>query len=165
MEVLQTIREIETSDEFSRWKDVNEDAYLTSAFTMFSEGQKKEWLIGYYNEKSQKITTFAPNNQRTEEVFKKEEHIPKLKVIEVKINEEQAVEAAKGILQNNYKGDTSQRTILVLQKLDVEPLWNITFITHALKVINIKVSAVTGKGLGHNASNVSDFIKNPLDFL
>jgi len=161
MDVIATIRNIETNPEFMRWKNVNEDAYLTSAFTMYSEGQKREWLISYHDNKTEKITTFSIGKQkRQEEAFKKEKEIPKLKIFEVKIKEDAALETAQEVLKNNYKNENVHRNILVLQKLDTEPIWNITFIAESFKVVTIRISAVTGKEISHSMSNVSDFMQS-----
>lgn len=160
MDVMATIRKIQSKDNFMRWKDVNEDACLTSAFSMYSEGEKREWLASYYNCKSEKMTTFSLNNEKGhEEAFKKEKDIPKLKLFEVKINDDKAVEAANKILHANYPGEKVQRTIMVLQKLETEPLWNVTFITATLKVVNIKLSAINAKKISHSMSNISDFMQ------
>ncbi|MAG16252.1 hypothetical protein CMO88_04280 [Candidatus Woesearchaeota archaeon] len=164
MDVIETIRSIEISDDFSRWKNVNEDAYLTSAFSMYSEGQKREWLVSYYNSKTGKMTSFsADNKQAQEEAFKKEETIPKLKTFEIQIKDDKAIELANKILQDDYNGETLQRTVLVLQKINTEPIWNITMITIMLKVINLKLSAITGKEISRKASNINDFVKHRLD--
>jgi len=160
MDVIATVRTIEANNNFIRWKDVNDDAYLTSAFAMYSEGQKKDWLASYYNSKNEKMTTFSLSDEKGhDDAFKKEKEIPKLKLLEVKINDDTAVEAANKVLQDNYAGEKVQRTILVLQKLETEPLWNVTFITTTLKVVNIKLSAVSGKEISHSMSNISDFMQ------
>ncbi len=48
---------------------------------------------------------------------------------------------------------------MVLQNLGGEALWNITFITEAFKVVNVRVSASSGKVISNNASAISDFMQ------
>jgi len=160
MSVAGIVRNIEATKDFMEWKRNNNDSYLTSTFAMFSEGEKREWLISYYGTKNEKITTFSKNNKKgQEEVFKKENDIPELKLEEVKVTDAKALETAKRVLQDNYKNEREQKTILVLQKLKDEALWNITFITAAFKIVNVKISAVTGQVISNKISAISDFMQ------
>lgn len=131
---------------------------------MFSESQQKEWRISYYNPPAHKITTFTEHSRHgTEEPFSPESLLPKLKIFEVQIRDDEAVELATATLNKHYKNEQAQRTILVLQNLSEEAAWNITFITNTFKVINIRLSAESGKEISHTMSNVTDFMQNPQD--
>ncbi len=158
MEAVEVIRKTEKSPEFAEWKKSNTDVYLTSAFSMFSEEEEKEWLISYYNGKKDTITTFSGESSTEEEAFKKEGGIPELKLEDVKMSEEDALKAAKAVLTNNYS-EKPQKVVMVLQNLDSEVLWNLTFITVAFKVVNVRLSAFSGKVISHNASAISDFMQ------
>ena len=158
MEAVAVIRETESSEEFREWKKENPDAHLTSAFSMFSEGEERNWLISYYNSKKDTITTFFGESSKEEEAFKKEGDIPELRLEEVKIAEEDALKEARKILSEKY-GEKLQKVVMVLQKIGGESLWNMTFITASFKVVNVRVSASTGKVISHNAASLSDFIQ------
>ena len=160
MNALQVVKALETSQDFQSWKSSNANAYLTSLFSIFAEGQKKTWLISYYDSQTQKITTFSDKRDKaTEEAFSKDKTILRLGLEEVKIDENTAVNAAKQACEKNYGKNSNEKIVLVLQKLDNEVLWNITFITAAFKIINVKISAVTGKALSHKMSVISDFMQ------
>ncbi len=158
MDAVAVIRKTESSPEFVGWKKANPDAYLTSAFSMFSDEKEMAWLISYYSGKKETITTFSGESSKEEEAFKKEKGIPELRLEEVKVGEEAALKAAKEVLAGDY-GEKSQSVVMVLQNIDEKALWNITFMTEAFKVVNVRVSASSGKVLSHNASAISDFMQ------
>ena len=160
MTVRESIAAVEATNDFLEWKKSNPKAYLTSAFAMPTDTEK-EWLISYYNHKTETITTFSTETKKsTEDAFKKEKTIPELKLEEVKISEQEALKTAKTSLEINYKEKDPQKTIIVLQKLEDEPLWNITYITPTFKVANIRISATTGKEVSRTIKAVSDFIRS-----
>ncbi len=158
MEAIAVIREIESSEEFRAWRKANPDAYLTSAFSMFSDENERAWLISYYSAKKEMITTFSGESSSEEEAFKKEDGIPELRLEDARINESDALKAAKGVLTDDYS-EKAKSVVMVLQNLDGEALWNTTFITEAFKVVNVRVSALSGKIVSHNASAISDFMQ------
>ncbi len=158
MEAAAVIKETESSEQFRNWKKENPDAHLTSAFSMFSDGDEMAWLISYYSGKKDTITTFSRESSGEEEAFKKEGGIPELRLEDVKVSEEDALKSAKGILSGNYS-EKAKSVVIVLQNLDGEALWNMTFITEAFKVINVRVSASSGKIISHTASAISDFMQ------
>lgn len=158
MDAVAVIRKTESSPEFAKWKKANPDAYLTSAFSMFSDENERGWLISYYNGKKDMITTFSGEGSSEEEAFKKEGGIPELRLEDVKVSDEDALKAAKEVLAGDYS-EKAKSVVMVLQNLDGEALWNITFITGAFKVVNARVSASSGKIISHNASAISDFMR------
>jgi hypothetical protein len=160
MNALNSIKSVGKNPLFLDWKKSNPESYLTSAFAMLAN-TADEWLISYFNPKTETITTFSTVTKKsTEDAFKKEKTIPELKLEEVKISEQAALKAAKTSLETNYKENNPQKTIIVLQKLEDEPLWNITYITTTLKVANIRISAATGKEISRTMNAVSDFIQS-----
>lgn len=158
MEAAAVVRKTESSEGFRAWRKANTDAYLTSAFSMFSDEKERTWLISYYCGRKDTITTFSGESPTEEEAFKKEGGIPELSLEEVKVGEEAALKTARGILSGDY-GEKSQSVVMVLQNIGGEALWNVTFMTAAFKVVNVRVSASSGKVLSHNASAISDFMQ------
>ena len=82
MDILHALSEVERSSSFKSWKAKHKSAYLSHAFKMF-EDDHKEWQLGFYEPKTEKITTFLETPEKVslrpaEEVFKKEEHVEKL---------------------------------------------------------------------------------------
>ncbi len=159
MGVIEVIAGIEGSSLFKQWKKENPEAYLTSAFAMFSSEQEKEWLIGYYDDSKQAITTFGSNGmEKSEEAFTKEGAIPELKLDNVKLSEEEALEKAADAKEKEYGSEKETKTIMVLQNIEGKTVWNITYIAK-LKVINVRIDASEGETVSHSSSSISDFMQ------
>ncbi len=144
MDALSTIKSLESGTEFKAWKKDNSKAYLASAFAMFSEKDERQWLISYFSKEKGIMTTFSSQHEvGHEEPFSRTGNIAKLEFDEVRVDDDAAMKAASEALEENYKGETIQKTIMVLQRLNSKALWNITFVTPSFKVVNIKISATT----------------------
>lgn len=155
MHVLETIKKLESSKEFSAWKKSHKEAYLAHAFMMLDEANKDIWQIGYFNPKTNLISVFVVDKKISKnedsEVFKEQKKmVTPLIARDVKFNEEQALTEAKKILDDNYKGNASVKSFMILQDIDeIGLVWNLTFLTQQFKTINIKIDATTGECKGH----------------
>ena len=146
-----------------------------------------EWLLSYYDKKDDSFTTFSSlGTQRAarEQAFKKGKSLPKLDAGAVQVMISRGIEIAEGVRTVNYKGEGTSRIIAILQpltqneilagnesdsgkgnskkaepKASVRPVWNITYITTAYNVINVKIDAENGKVLSHRLSGVMDFMQ------
>ena len=165
MDIQEALSAVESDKKFSKWRKKNKTAYLSHAFKMFQD-EHKEWQLGYYEPKNEKITTFlvSPNGvepRPAEEVFKKEEHVNRLEIpsnllplrdVMVKTNEFQ---------QQNYPKDKSMKTIALLQSLpDYGSVWNITLVTQAFNTLNMKIHPTTGAIIDHKMSSIFSFREN-----
>ena len=158
MDLFETVKSIEAKDDYRAWREKNPDAYLTSAFAMFSD-EAKEWLVNYFNETNSKITSFSLEKHLTEEPFTTERVVPRLTLGDVKVDSEKALLTAYDIMYEKHGNENSQRTIMVLQSFDNVVLWNITFITPSMRVVNIRISAKNGRVITHNSSAITDFMQ------
>lgn len=154
MHIIEVIKKLETSKEFSAWKKSHKEAYLAHAF--ISVGQKEDlWQIGYFNPKTNLISVFVIDKKITKnedaEVFKEQEKLVNPLILsEIKINEDEAIAAAMEILSKNYKGATLFKTFMILQNIEsFDTVWNVTFLTEQFKTINVKIDAKTGKCTAH----------------
>ena len=160
MSVFELIEAIEGSEEFKSLPKSEGGFYLTSAFSMFSEGGEKVWSISYFDCESRKITSFSSDGRRKqEEPFAKEGVIPRLRLEKVRTDDVAALKVSRGVLEKNY-GLTVQKTVMVLQTLSQTALWNVTFIALEMKVVNVKVSAHSGFVLDHKVTAISDFMQS-----
>ncbi len=155
MNVLETIKNLETSKEYKEWKKSYKKTYLAHAFTVLDE-KTKGWEIGYYNPDTNLITVFTVVDEKITrnpdaEVFKEQEKlVSPLDFKKVKIDGEKALENAKKILDENYKGNIVFKTFMILQHIDkLGQVWNITFVTEQFKTINIKLDAASGDCKDH----------------
>ena len=123
-----------------------------------------------------------------EQAFKKGKSLPKLDADAIRVGISNGIEIAEGIRASNYRGEETSRIIAILQPLtqdeilagnesdsgskgnsknkaspaaanSIRPVWNVTYITTAYNVINVKVDAETGKVLSHRLSGVMDFMQ------
>jgi hypothetical protein len=172
------INAVESSDEFKTWRLENSKSYLSSLFATVenNDTSPKEWLISYYNKDRNTFTTFNSNGKQKatkEEAFKKNKTLTKLEPDDVKVELPGALGEAEKLMKDEYNNQEVSRKIAILQILssgEIEKnkqqpedkmitVWNMTYITTAFNVINIKLDAVTGKVIKHNMSGVMDFIQ------
>jgi len=162
MKVIDAIGKIEGSKEYGKWIKENPKAYLAHAFTMKEKESFESWQVGYYNPERNMVTVFELDSQVTmmpeSEVFKREETVVKaLDTKKIALDVEQALEAAIALGREKYPLIRSDKQIIVLQNLEEGQVWNITFISPAMDVLNIKVSSDEGKIVSHNLNRIFEF--------
>lgn len=162
MGIKEEIDRLEGSSEFSIWRKANKEAYLAHAFTMREAGGLEGWQLGYFNRSSQRVTIFEMEKeiivQPESEVFKREEtEVKALELARVKIGAEEAIEIAGRLCKEDYPQIISSKQIVILQNIELGQLWNITFVSRTMDVLNIKVDAENGNVLSHNLSRLFEF--------
>jgi len=65
----------------------------------------------------------------------------------------------KNILKKNYKSQKYSKIIAILQSLG-QPLWNITMLTEAFEIINIKISSIDGKIISRKKESLLKYKKD-----
>lgn len=143
-------------------------------------GAGAEWLLSYYDKEDDTFTTFGSlGSQKAakEQAFKEGRTLPQLNPGLVKVEVWDGIKAAEGVRLSKYKGEEATRVIAILQPLTGEeifdsgssdggdlgkgseaiPVWNLTYITSAYNILNIKIDARTGKVLSDRMSGVMDF--------
>lgn len=150
MKIKEIIENLEKTKEFKDYKKQNEYSFLSHIFHIDDEPNKDDFQVGYYN-KDDTITTFIINQDQVKiipqaEIFKKPDmEVKKLNVDDVKITIQQADKIARDILKEKYKKETASKRILILQNIELNLVYNITFITQKSSIINIKIDAKTGE--------------------
>jgi hypothetical protein len=129
---------------------------------MFQDDHK-EWQLGYYEPKSEKITTFlvsldSVEMRKAEEVFKKETHVPKLEIPNPLLSLSDIMIRTNQFQSANYPKDKSMKTIALLQSLpEFGSVWNITLVTQGFNTLNMKLHPSTGEILDHKLSSIFSF--------
>lgn len=147
MNLQNTILDLEASAQFQEFRRHHPKAILAHAFQMLDEANKDEIQIGYYETNSGTMFSFFIKNNnirigQTNELLKDPEHdIKTLNVFEIKIDSDQALESAKEIWHAEYPKEFPIKNFYILQNIDGEEVYNITFFMHSFKVLNIKISA------------------------
>jgi len=162
--MIELIKQLESSDEFSNWKKENKDSYFCSAFTIIEGKEKPIWQLDYYNSENDKITSFIIDKfikrQESEKAFKKDEtKIKEIKSDDIKIDFDEALNIANKVIKEKYNGNQVNKIILILQNLE-KTLWNITFLTSSFNLINIKISCEDGKLISKKIESLLKYKEN-----
>lgn len=184
----ELVEAVEGSSDFCEWRKSNKSAYLSSIFTMAGNAgelysHQNEWLLSYYDKDDDTFTTFSSAGSRKaagEQAFKKGRELPALEPGKVNVGILGSMRTAEDVRNRAYHGEEASRIIAILQPLGEEeifavasdrqtkkrnaakairPVWNITYITSAFNVLNIKIDAGTGEVLAHKLSGVMDFVQ------
>ncbi len=157
--MLEILKKLENSEEFKSWRQTHKDYLLSSCFRIIENTNKQPWQFHYYNKEKDKIVTFTISKQITIEpeskVFKKPEDV--VEVLEIKNVKLQPNKAIKKALKNDkYKSLEFTKTLLLLQQTQ-EPIWNLSFFTSTYQILNIKLSAISGKLIHESFESLLSF--------
>ena len=83
----------------------------------------------------------------------------KLKLGKVKIDFDRAMGIIEELRKAKYPGETPNKVIVLLQDIDGEILWNITYLTNSFNIWNVKVDAADGKVKSEKLESVIQFKK------
>ena len=153
--ILDEIKRLEDSEEFSSWKKGHKEGYLVHCFKMLDKQNENTWQIGYFNPETNLISVFNVSDTIAKgedaEVFKEQEKLVNpLRVEDVEIDEDDCLAKGKEVLSDNYKGVSVFKAFMILQNIDqIGQVWNITFITDQFKTVNVKINSKTGECVGH----------------
>lgn len=156
MTVRELYEQVLSSKEF---KDSELD-YLAHFFVMLDDKfeQMTAWQVGFYNKKEDCVVSFDIGDKivKTEsKAFKRAEHeVGELKIEDVKIDFEEALERARKFQKEKFPGNHPVKTIMLLQTIDGRAIWNITFVTAAFNVLNIKLNAKDNQVIDHKFSSL-----------
>jgi len=156
---------IENSKEFKEFIKQNPHYYLVHIFTTVDADtiDNSTWQIGYYSKDTDKIVVFEDHDDLVfihppEEALKKDEYIQRLDLEHLKISRDDADIICKKTLKEYYPAELFSKAICLLQNLpEFGQVWNITVVTLALSVINIKIDANTGNVLKHTKENLMNW--------
>ena len=162
MEAKDAIKKLEEYPAFKEFIKINKDSYLTHAFAMIDDALSSstltDWQIGFYDDKKDRITVFNVGEQIIQspesEVFKKEKKIKKLDLKKVKLNHTEAMEKVDQYKKEKYPNEIITKKILILQNIQEGTVWNITYISSAFNVLNVKIDAEDGKILHTSFENL-----------
>ena len=161
MRFKQALKKLYDSKVYKEWK--TKSCYLTYGFIMISEEVKQEWQIGCYDPKADRITAFTISDKVIKnpesEVFKKNSEVFELEPSKIKLTLEKTLEKAEEVQKTKYAQHTPVKKVVILQKLSIGQVWNITYITNTFKTLNIKIDAESGEVLKHDLIELFRFDK------
>tara|TARA_Y100000310_G_C20658528_1_gene803352 strand:- start:955 stop:1458 length:504 start_codon:yes stop_codon:yes gene_type:complete len=167
MNLKEALKFLEENEKFKEWKKLNPDDYFSYAFKTLMDNKDEDWQLGFYNKQDDSLTTFTIEGESVfiredEEVFKKEESsvIP-INMEDFKINTEEVIKQANEFKEKKYPNQKTLKIMAILQNLsDLGLVWNITFITENLNILNMKINAIDGKILSDKLDPIINFKQN-----
>jgi len=165
MDFKHIIELIENSKEYKEFIHKEPHYYLVHVFTTVDSETVENgmWQIGYYSKDTDKIVVFEDQDDMIfihppTEALKKDEYIQKLNLDELKISREESMKICNDTIKEHYPKELFSKAICLLQNLpEFGNIWNITIVTLALGVINIKIDASSGKVLKHTKENLMNW--------
>lgn len=158
------LKKLFESPDFKNWKKDNTNDYLSTGFIVIEKDQDYPWMIGFYNPKTEKISSFVVSEkecyfEKIDEVFKKpEDKVIKLNTDKIKIDVEDLLEIIDNFRKEKYNHESVVKTILIVQNLsEYGNIWNITLVTQSFNAINMKVNAETGEILDDKCSSLISY--------
>ncbi len=147
------------SKEFQNWQKNSSQSYLTHFYCQLNNDFKQliPWEIGFYNKETDKITVF--NVAQTIEIkpedtaFKKQGIVEELDLEKVKINFPKALELFQKAKKQHYPQEILLNGFLILQNIKNQTLWNISFATKSMNILNIKINVETKEVVSHQLIN------------
>lgn len=151
------------TDSYKQWVEQHPKGFLTHFFCQLDQecNLKSEWEVGFFEPSIGKITVFVPLSngdseiKPADDVFKKDTtEVEKLNWKEVKLSFEDAIKIWKENLPQQFPHETIGDGFIILQTFQEQTVWNFTFITKALRFINLKIFAADGKVASHQTINL-----------
>jgi len=163
MNFHQAIEFVEDSKVFKSFFFDNKDFHLVHGFLMIENGKRTPWQVGYYSKKADRIVVFTAEDEVSkspeEEAFKKDGLVPALDASNVKTSNEDVLSTAEKVRAEKHPHELVTKTIVILQSLDGVPTWNITLVTQAFSLVNIRIDASSGDLITQSASSIMNLGK------
>ena len=156
MDVFDAYKFLLESEEFQDFVKNEEGYYLVHAYLMEEKDKMPTWELGFYNETKDRIIVFQTEPIKRlpeEEVFKEAQTINKLNLDNVKISLSDANAVVEAVRQEKYKSELIMKKINLLQSLHKQ-VWNITLISTAFNIINVKIDSETGELISSNIHSI-----------
>ena len=170
------IKRLKESKYFKEWKQDHKDSFISNFFCIIDEDSSDDniWQVDYYNPGDDTMTSFElPADKRktcklksaNSKIFKKEgETVEKLTISSVEWNDKNIIHQALEKLKEEHPSEQATKKILILQqnKETDKPVWNLTIITTALNLFNIRLNAINGKVINHSLRSALSLKKEML---
>lgn len=149
---------------YKDWKKNHSTSYLSHFFSAINSeiSPLSPWEIGFYDPKSDKITTFRSCNsgfeiKPEEEVFKKEgDKVEELHLTHLKLPFEKIQEISKENFSKLFPKEVRGDGFIVVQNIDKKTIWNVSCISRTIKFLNLQIDVSTGEILAHQAIEMID---------
>ncbi len=143
MRVREAIKRVESSKAYQEWAG-RDKCFLVHAFNSKND-EMNFWQIGYYNPDTEVVTVFQAGDDieiiAEDEILKRGNGPKELDREKIDVSFENALEVAEEESLEKYPNIELNKSIGILQMIKNHPVWNLTFVTNSLDVLNCQVSA------------------------
>lgn len=140
MNFKEIVNKLESSEEFKKWHENNKSYFLAHFFKILEED---DWQVGYSN--GDDVASISLNPiiiEEHQEISKKpNDKVLPLNIYDFKINFDEAKEIFKNLIEEKYVGENTFKTIVLVQNIDGNNVFNITGLTHSFKTLNVKIDS------------------------
>jgi len=134
----ESLKKLQNSKEFKDYMKKNPDAYIAN--TIYLDTIE----FNLFSPKTKIVTVFSVENNITSKELDKENRIfPRLDLKKIKLDVDEIMKIFENERSKICK-DEATKTIIILQQ-DKEPVWNLSQLTSSIKILQILISAETGK--------------------
>ncbi|MBI4448122.1 hypothetical protein HY643_04020 [Candidatus Woesearchaeota archaeon] len=148
----KAFKKLTASSEFKDFEKNHPEAYFSSAFfiTEYENRDNPDWQIDFFHPTNGKLTNFAFTADKIEvsaeqQPFQKEEAVIEKLDLKEAAKSDGALGDIEDFRKNKYPNETPNKIIVILQKIKGQVIWNVTYLTTSLKIINVKADAEDGK--------------------
>jgi len=166
MDLKPALKKLKQSREFKDLSKKNKDICFSYALIMLENNKSIPWQFGFYHKSTDKMITFIVDKdeikiEKEEEIFKKPGmEVKPLDIEKAKIPYNEILKKAEEFKKNKYPKELVSKTIAILQNLEqYGNIWNITYVTHSFKTLNMKINAENGEIIDHNLQSLMDFVE------
>jgi len=166
MELKTALKKLESNSKFKEWKKGNKDNYFSYAFTTIECETQSGWQLGYYNKKSDKLTTFILENEDIkispeEDVFKQPGmDVNEIDLKKLKLSLEFVLKKLENVLKKDYPKEMVIKKVIILQNLEkFGNVWNITCVSQSFNIINVKIDVEKGNIEENKLASIFEFKK------
>ncbi len=165
MHPIELIPALRETEEYKKWREGSPNAKLVHLFLILDPGKDISFDIGFFDFDKKLMTSFIVDEElskvelsETKEVFAKDlSNIKPLDEEKIKVNYQDAVKTANELQKKEYSQHFPMKEVVVLQKLDIGQVWNITYITKTFQTLNIKIDSESGEVLEHKLHQIFSF--------
>jgi len=134
----ESLKKLQNSKEFKDYMKKNPDAYIAN--TIYLDTIE----FNLFSPKTKIVTVFSVENNITSKELDKENRIfPRLDLKKIKLDVDEIMKIFENERLKICKDEVT-KTIIILQQ-DKEPVWNLSQLTSSIKILQILISAETGK--------------------
>lgn len=162
-EFKEAYDEIIASKDYKTFAKKQPTYYLAHGFIQLDENFKPstDWQIGFYSKEQDNLAVFTtnpPTLKGIEEAFKDGGVIDQLTLSTIPATE--AIRNVQTILKENYENEQATSSIVIVQSIDKQAIYNITVITKTFSMIICKINATNAQIIEHKKQSILDLKKD-----